>query len=231
MQRKFVFIILLVSFIAILYFSIEKDIKPFVDDTLTEITKVVNNSTLESANSNEVIDESQAASIDQSDFAVKEVKDYSLDEVKNWIVTESKAMDSTKNNTNAKAIDLKEKAGQLNDEQLTYLKDLILDTKLPANNRIFAAYLIGLNQSDVAEELMLEVAKAEVAEDGPLEAHSEAELKHNQELALRYMQVDALFERAKKDSTAFELLRVLSLEAASAQVRGYAEKKLKELEK
>lgn len=151
------------------------------------------------------------------------------EELKKWVAEEARAMNTTNKDTESLQIKLQAQAQTLVPQQLAVLKDLAIDSKLPINDRIFSAYLIVLNHSGQSQESLFNVAKAEVPDLGPILPHSEAELKHTQELAIRYMQVDELFERAKTDANALDKLKLLVQEAQSAQVRSYAEKKLKEL--
>lgn len=229
MKRKLIFIILVIGLSAIYYFAVSGEEDSFVHQAVSEMKKMVNYSTKISDSGESLAQESQSASMDQSDFAEVEVDKMSDEQLKQWISSESKSMDSTNNDTSSKAIELKEKAQTLNDSQLETLRDLALDTKLPANNRIFSAYLISLSNSTNSLDYIFDVAKKDVTVDGALLPHSEAELKHGQELAIRYMQIEALFHRAKTDSNALDKLKLLALEAETAQIRSYAEKKIKEL--
>ena len=138
-------------------------------------------------------------------------------------------MNSTNKDTEIEQIKLQAQAQTLLPQQLAVLKDLAIDSRLPINERIFSAYLIVLNQAEQSQESLFNVAKTEVPDFGPIHPHSESELRHTQELAIRYMQVDELFQRAKTDANALDKLKLLTKEAQSAQVRSYAEKKIKEL--
>lgn len=157
------------------------------------------------------------------------LSEYTSVELKKWVEIEARAINMTNNNTAEKQIKMRAQAQTLNFQQLEILQNLATDTKLPINDRILSAYLISLNTSTQSEDSLFNVAKTEVPDFGPIAPHTEAELKHTQELAIRYMQIDELFHRAQTDANALDKLRLLATEAQYAQVRSYAEKKLKEL--
>lgn len=166
-------------------------------------------------------------SVDQN--SKESLHEMKSEELKKWVAIEARAMNSTNKETEIEQIKLQAQAQTLLPQQLAVLKDLAIDSRLPINDRIFSAYLIVLNQAEQSQVFLFNVAKAEVPDSGPMHPHSESEIKHTQELAIRYMQVDELFERAKTDTNALDKLKLLAQEAQSAQVRSYAEKKLKEL--
>ncbi len=147
--------------------------------------------------------------------------------LKKWLNAESGWLNSTQNNSDEQQIRFRAQAQTLLPTQLQVLRDFALDSLGPINDRILSAYMITLNTSPESKEIMFDVAKSDVPDHGSILPHTEAELKHTQELAVRYMEIDELFERAKTDADARDKLKLLALEAQSAQVRSYAEKKLK----
>lgn len=151
------------------------------------------------------------------------------EQLQTWLKQESISLNSTNNRTQEQQILLNAKAGGLNSEQLKKVSEWALNIHLSINERILAAYMLGLNQSEASVDSIFEVAKAEVPDLGPISPHSEAELRHTQETAIRFMQIDELFRRAKTDSKALDKLMLLTQDAQSEQVREYAQKKLKEL--
>ncbi|MEQ1722831.1 MAG: hypothetical protein ABL930_06615 [Pseudobdellovibrio sp.] len=156
------------------------------------------------------------------------LQNFNAEQLQNWVKIEARRMDSTKNNTQEKQIELRAQAQTLAASQIKKLKELAVNMDLPINDRILSAYLISLNTSGTSQEALFDVAKTEVPDFGPILPHSEAELRHTQETAIRYMQIDELFQRAKTDANALDNLKLLSQEAESAQVRSYADKKYKE---
>lgn len=152
-------------------------------------------------------------------------------QLRQWVETQAPTLDSTRLNTSDIELKLTAQAQILTSEQLITLKNIVLENSLPINNRIFSAYLLTLNVTEASTEQLTEVARAPTTDFGPLNPHSEAELRHSQEMALRYMQIDELFERAKTDANARDKLKLLSEQAYSAQIRSYAHKRYLELKR
>lgn len=232
-MRRVIFIILLVSFTAIYYFSTSHDENSVMNQTIASVKNVINNSTnmVSAAKSDQT--GLQNASTDSSaaavEFQADNLQTYNTEQLQTWVQREASSMNSTKNNTEEKLIQLKAQALTLTAPQIKTLQEKAVNFSLPINERIFSAYLISLNPSEQSLESLFDVAKTEIPNNGALLPHSEAELKNAQETAIRYMQIDELFQRAKTDSNALDKLKLLAVEAQSAQVRSYAERKLKEL--
>ncbi|MBC7420346.1 MAG: hypothetical protein H7328_06415 [Bdellovibrio sp.] len=154
-----------------------------------------------------------------------------LDEVqfRNWIQLESKSLNNSAVNTEEKQIQLKALAQNLTSAQNKKLIEVALDSDADANARILSIFLLTLGSRPENISLLLEAAKKEIPDLGPLNPHSAAELKRGQELALRMMAVDELFERARQNPEALQQLQRLSSEAGASEIRNYAQRKLKEL--
>ena len=146
-----------------------------------------------------------------------------------WIEKEGRAMDSTSNPEGVQ-IKIKAQARTLTAAQLPLLVQNALNISASANARIFSAYLLTLSELPQSVGAISDLAGKGLPDLGPVIPHSEAELRHGQELALRYMQIDELFQRAKTDSYALDNLRLLATKAEELRVRDYAQKKLQELE-
>lgn len=151
-------------------------------------------------------------------------------QIKDWIRQESRTMNSTSLNADEIQIRLRAQSQTLAPEQLTTLVKFVQDTAMPANERILAAYMLNLNSTTAGIDAMYELSAQPVVSHGVSVPHSEAELRNAQEMALRYMQVDELFARARTDSNARDKLSLLSQQAQSEQVRSYAQRKLQELQ-
>ena len=234
-MRKLIFIILIVSFSVYYYYSNSKNKDSYEYKLISNLIEMVKKATPlsqnKSAAQSNVQSDSQSASSDSPIHKNlnESLHEFTLQELIKWVATEANSLNSTTNNTDEKQIKLKAQALTLNSDQLAALNTMATNTDLPINDRILSAYLISLNTSDASQEQLFNVAKKLIPDLGPIIPHSEAELKHSQELAIRYMQVDELFQRAKTDANALHKLKLLSQEAESAQVRSYADKKLKEL--
>ncbi|MBY0554835.1 hypothetical protein K2P97_09920 [bacterium] len=232
-MRRVIFIILLVSFTAIYYFSTSHDENSVINQTVDSVRKVINNSTNLSPAPQSDQTGSQNASSDSTsadvEFQADNLQTYNAQQLQTWVQKEASSMNSTNNNTDEKLIQLKAQAQTLTAPQIKSLKERAVNSSLPINERIFSAYLISLNPTEQSLESLFEVAKTEIPNNGALLPHSEAELKNSQETAIRYMQIDELFQRAKTDPNAYDKIKLLAQEAQSAQVRSYADRKLKEL--
>lgn len=152
----------------------------------------------------------------------------SNEQLDQWVAVEARAMDSTAN-SEGRSIEIKALARTLSAAQLPQLVATAHNFEAPANVRIFSAFLLSQSELPESAAAMAELAKKDMPDLGPVIPHSEAELRHGQELALRYMQVDELFQRAKTSADALDNLRLLARDADSERVRAYAEKKLSEL--
>lgn len=150
-------------------------------------------------------------------------------QLKNWVEADSKSMNSVNHNTDEVAVRLKAQARTLLPEQLPILSEMASDINFPANSRMLSAYVLTLTDQPQAIENMKDLASKALPDFGPVLPHSEAELRRAQELALRYMQVDEIAERAKTDANARDNLILLSKSAESEEVRAYALRKLKNL--
>lgn len=228
-MRKLTFIILIVSFSAIYYYSTSPIEGSFVHKSVSNIKKMIKNSTHPAA---PVINSAGASSVavtSQNLNTSESLQELTIEELNKWVETEAQSMNSTGNDTEELQLRLRALSQTLQPQQLVILTEMAINSQLPINSRIFSAYTITLNSSLQSQESLFNVAKSEVPDFGPVLPHSEAELRHTQELAIRYMQIDELFQRAKTDTNAFDKLKLLSQEAQSTQVRSYAAKKLKEL--
>jgi|GEM_PF-4194026 len=233
-MRKFIFIVILFSLFAVYYSTqntehtnnqnyIKNSAKNnIIQQAIFDVKKMVKNST------DFLIKPSIAEG--ESEDVIRALQNLTSDEeFKTWITTESRAMNLASNNTDIKQIQLKAQAQKLETKQIKILKEIAINSSLPINERILSAYLISLNPAEFSQQSLYDIAQTEVPDTGPILPHTESEIKRTQELAIRYMQIDELFQRAKTDSNALDKLKLLVDSASSEQVRSYAQKKLKEL--
>ena len=179
-----------------------------------------------SENQQNVVNE---AKLNEVDAGSENLSLFSPEQLKTWVEQDSKTMNSVDHNTQEVDIRLRAQAKTLQPEQLSVLSQMATDIKLPANSRVFSAYVLTLTEQPQAIENMKDLASKALPDFGPVLPHSEAELRRTQELALRYMQVDEIAERAKTDANAKNNLILLSTSAESEEVRAYALRKLKSL--
>lgn len=223
-MRKLILALLIVLFSAIYYFSNSGN-SNVVKNSVSDFTALIKKST----NTKQEITHAP----ENTDGGLPAIEGelglggLAPEALKQWLNSESSALNSTQNNTEEQQLRFKAQALTLLPAQLQILRDFAVEPNGPINNRILSAYMITLNTSAESRDSLFDVAKSDLPDNGPILPHSEAEPKHTQELALRYMQIDELFERAKTDANARDKLKLLINEAQSAQVRSYAEKKLK----
>jgi len=229
-MRKLIFIILLVSFSAIYYSTTSSDEKSVVHQAILDIKKMVNNSSIFNKKTSDEINNSLKTDLDKSlTDPTQSLQDLSPEEFKSWMTKESNLMNSAYNNTEEKQIQLKAQAQSLKAPQIATLKEIAGNSDLPINDRILSVYMISLNSTEPSLQALYDGALLAIPELPPYGPHSESEIKGTQELVLRYMQIDELFQRAKTDSNAFDKLKLLVNTSSSEQVRSYAQKKIKEL--
>lgn len=228
-MRKYLYIIPIVLFSAIYYYTNVKQESSVVKTSVAKITSMIKNSTVASSDTGSPSETPPSKDSFAANPTQTELRSFSPHELRQWVQRQSASMNSTDNNTEEQQILLRAQAQTLLPEQLPVLSEIAINTKMPINERIFSAFLITMNSAPQAQEALFEGAKTEVPDFGPVNPHSEAELRHTQELAIRYMQIDELFERAKTNTNARDKLKLLITEAQSAQVRSYAEKRLREL--
>lgn len=153
------------------------------------------------------------------------------EEVKKWVAQEAPALNSTNVNTPEKDVQLKAQAQELTHGQRQVFLKISQDPKAKANERILATYVLSLNLGEGSHDDLATIAKKEVPQTEPIVPHTEGEIKNSQELAIRYMAIDELAERAQTDSSAFSHLKSISIEAGTESVRNYARRKLEEISK
>ena len=152
-------------------------------------------------------------------------------EFRSWIHGEAQSLNSTDVNTEEKEIQMKAVSQSLSPSEIAQLAEIVSDSNNAANDKILSSYLLTLRQNDDVIPLMVESAKKSLTDFGIPNAHSEAEFKHGQELALKMTFVDELAARSNTSATALNQLRSLASAADSNEIRVYAQRKLKEMGK
>lgn len=232
-MRRLIFIILVIAFSSIYYLSTQEDSNSPVQKVVQTVKAVVKNVSLTAAGLPESSENQQNASKESDssevDPNIENLATLSDRQLRTWILQDSKNMDSVNHDTKQVAVRLRAQARTLAPEQLSVLSEVAFDFKMPANSRVLAGYILTLSELPQAVESMKDLASKALPDFGPVLPHSEAELRRTQELALRYMQVDEMAERAKTDVNARDKLSLLSASAESEEVRAYALRKLKSL--
>lgn len=157
------------------------------------------------------------------------IGDLNVTELDEWIENESTSLDSLHNKTQNVEVRMKAQARTLRPEQLKELQIKAVDSERGINSRILSGYLVTLATDPAALQAQVEIAGSALPALGPPTPHSEDELKRSQELAIRYVQVDELYERAKTDAEALKSLKQLAQTALEPAVRKYAAGRVKEL--
>lgn len=235
LMRRLVFISLLIAFCAIYYYSTSQDESSIAVKSVKMaqnlVNKVTNSTPMKASESSTVPAASTDSTVAGEGSHSNEVSlgDLNAADLDEWIENESTSLDSTHNQTANVEVRMKAQARTLRPEQLKELQIIALDSERGVNSRILAGYLITLSQDATSLQLQSSIASSPLPPLGPPTPHSEDELKRSQELALRYVQVDELFERAKADSNALNELKQLSQKASEPAVRKYVAGRLKEL--
>lgn len=146
-----------------------------------------------------------------------------------WLAAESKNLEQPHVDTKQKDLELKKMIENFSEEEKKMVLQVSLDTQRPANERILSTYMLVLDQSSSSLENLKDVATKALPDFGPVTAHSEAEIRRGQEMAVRYMAVDELAKRAPNSPEALESLKKLANSAESAEIRGYAQRVLKQI--
>lgn len=154
---------------------------------------------------------------------------HDFENIQTWLNQESKNLDQPHVDTKQKDLELKSKVENFSEAEKKFILELAHNTQKSANERILAAYMLVLDQSRASFENLENLASKALPDFGPVNAHSEAEIRRGQELAVRYMAIDELVKRASVSPEALENLRKLAGTAESVEVRDYARKKLQEI--
>lgn len=153
-----------------------------------------------------------------------------------FIKDEAKGLDRTNIQTEAKTLELRQRALKLDATEKNHLKNISINTELPVNERILSVYILTLTSDIASQNLVSDIAQTPMPDLGPINPHTEAEVKNAQELALRYMAIDKLVENFKSNPPQSEMAvaALQSLQNQSAQnpipqVRKYANDELNKL--
>lgn len=146
-----------------------------------------------------------------------------------WIEREGDEVNRPKVDSTSKAIEMQRVVADLNAKQQRQLLQTLLDTAANAGSRILSIYLLSEAGSRADGEIAA-FLQAPVPNFGPSEPHSEAELRNQQERAMRLMAIDAMAARALKDPSAVTTFEKTVPTISDPFVRGYAQKKLKEVQ-
>ena len=232
-MRRITFILLVIAFSFLYYLSTKEDSTTVMNETIQQVKIMVNKVTLAKRLSDDGSESQQNLVIvgksDEVDMGAENLAVLNPDQLKAWVEQDSKSMNSANHNTESVAVRLKAQARTLLPEQLPVLSQMATDTNFPANSRVLSAYVLTLTELPQTIENMKDLASKALPDFGAILPHSEAELRRGQELALRYMQVDEIAERAKTNADARNNLILLTKNAESEEVRAYALRKLKSL--
>jgi hypothetical protein len=229
-MRRNIFLVLVIAFGYIIYVSTADENPSVPEKSASPISKVFQFFKKTEPKSPSTIPVANDVSSGTANFKAGEVESFfaNIPQLQDWIDTESKKMDSTNHNPEEERVILQARSRTLTKEQIVYLRSVAIDFKTAMNSRILSSYLVTLNPTTLSVDTMFEIAKSPVPDFGPINPHSEAEVKHGQEMAIRYMQIDELAERAKTDANARNKLKLLAETAEDSQVRSYAARKLKD---
>lgn len=153
----------------------------------------------------------------------------SIEKMQAWMAVEAPLLNEANVDTKQKDIELKKIVENLTSEQKKMVLSTALDSNQSANNRILSAYMLVLDQSQLSEDNLGQMAKKALPDFGPINPHSEAELRRGQELSVRYMAIDELAKRAASNTEALAELKKQAEQSESEEVRKYARRLLGQL--
>lgn len=194
------------------------------DSSIGPMTTEVKNPTAGVVSTSEAVSSKEAVLQDQTS-----TQPHDFESIQTWLNQESKNLDQPHVDTKQKDLELKNKVENFSDAEKKFILELAHNTQKSANERILAAYMLVLDQSRASFENLENMASKALPDFGPVNAHSEAEVRRGQELAVRYMAIDEFVKRASVSPEALESLKKLAGTAESAEVRDYARKKLQEI--
>ncbi len=146
---------------------------------------------------------------------------------KNWIQTEVKNLETPVKNPIESERNTKIFVNQLSTDQITQLKNKIINSDLPMNERIFSNYAVTLFEGENSNQIIFELLNHSVPEFKNVQVHSTDEVKRGQEYALKYMQIDELAKRSENgDRGAYGLLAQISQNSLDAKIKNYAQQKI-----
>lgn len=152
------------------------------------------------------------------------------EQFKNWLSHEVKNLEIPVRDAMSSEKAMKDFVNQLSKDQIEVLKQNILNSQLPINDRVFANYALTLFNGEGSSEILKSLIHSKMPEFKNVQVHSEDEVKRGQEYALKYMQIDSLFMRASDgDSLAKEFLIQIAQNTIDLKIQNYAQRKLKEI--
>lgn len=198
--------------------------KSVEEDSQNEANKKSDNETIQ----NKVKSDASIAQA-SSDNSGAEPQTEKLQKLQAWLGNEAKNLDQPHVDTKQKDLELKKRIENFSDAEKKLVLATSIDSKRPANERILSAYMLVLDESQAGVPNLAGLANKALPDFGPVTAHSEAEIRRGQELAVRYMAVDELAKRASTQPEALETLKSIANSGESAEIRGYAQRVLKQI--
>lgn len=142
-----------------------------------------------------------------------------------WFTAQSAAIESSTPNPDEKEAELREKATTLTTEEIDFLSREALDPESPANQKIFATYLLSLAPENTAAGLIT-IVSSPLQYKGPNPTHSPEETLAMQEKTLRKMALESLLQQASKDPQFREGFNKSTGQISDSTLRDYAEQVL-----
>lgn len=109
--------------------------------------------------------------------------------------------------------------------EIQFLKTKAINMQGPANDRIFAMYMLTL-APQVTVQALVDIVKMPLVMNEEQQVHSPEETLAAQERSLRRMAIDALIERGQKETSGKDVVKAAIDQITDASLRNYAEKKI-----
>lgn len=163
------------------------------------------------------------------DESTKQRQDPEIAELTLWLQEEAKALDAA-SQPQATEQRLKERAKNLQNNEVQFLAQVANEIARPANQRILATYLLTLSLENTASGLEVILrAPLQVSAVDAAKTHSPEETLSMQEKALKRMAIDALIEKVKQMPSWRPQAEAIFKTIPDSNLRQYAESRLLEL--
>ncbi len=147
-----------------------------------------------------------------------------------WISTEVKNIEIPNNDQVSVERKTKEFVNQLSEAQIEQLKQKILNSELPINERIFANYALTLFDGEGSNENLYNTITHPVPKFNNVQVHSADEIKRGQEYSLKITLIDELAKRTEAgDSRSLQYLTQIAQINSDLKIQNYAKRKLQEI--
>ncbi|MFZ3230512.1 MAG: hypothetical protein WA160_09940 [Pseudobdellovibrio sp.] len=150
-----------------------------------------------------------------------------LNKITIWLTTEAANLEKSTSDQTAKDAELKQIAESLNPSEAQYLRNMAVNPKATANERILSTYVLSLGSKTT--EILAVIAQENLSLPSPQPVHSTAETLLMQEKAIRTMAIDEFFKRATLNSSLKNAFFQMANQIQDPGLKNYALRRFSEL--